>query len=75
MLFAGLHRIGLLTSSLTGAFGERRFTLGALTAFVVGLSHISIVGIGAPVWAILFGIMVSLIAERADFKRKKVTVE
>lgn len=67
-VICGLAMIGLLTSSLTGAFGERRFTLGALVAFVVGLSHISIVGIGAPVWAIIFGIVVSLVAEREDFR-------
>lgn len=74
-VICGLAMIGLLTSSLTGAFGQRRFTLGALTAFVVGLSHISILGIGAPVWAILFGIVVSLVAERDDFGRKGVAEE
>ncbi len=69
-IICGLAMIGLLTSSLTEAFGQKRFTLGALTAFVIGLSHISIAGIGAPVWAIIFGIAVSFLAERGDFKKK-----
>lgn len=67
-IICGLAMIGLLTSSLTAAFGERKFVLGALTSFVVGLSHLTILGIGAPVWAIVFGIAVSFFAERKDFQ-------
>lgn len=68
-IICGLAMIGLLTSSLTEAFGEKRFVLGALTSFVVGLSHLTIWGIGAPVWAIALGILVSLLGERGDFKK------
>ena len=67
-IVCGLAMIGLLTSSLTADFGEKRFVLGALTAFVVGLSHLTILGIGAPVWAIVFGISVSFLTERKDFQ-------
>lgn len=72
-IICGLAMIGLLTSSLTEAFARSRFTLGALTAFTVGLSNVSILGIGAPVWSILFGIAVSLLAERGDFSAGKAS--
>ena len=66
-IICGLAMIGLLTSSLTEAFGAKRYIMGALTSFVIGLSHLSFFGIGAPVWAIIFGIVISFLVERDDF--------
>ncbi len=67
-LLAGLAMLGLFTSSLEVAFSKSNFQIGAFTAFIVALSKLSIFGIGAPVWAILFGIIVSLFLERTHFK-------
>jgi benzoate membrane transport protein len=66
-VIAGLAMLGLFTSSLEIAFGSKKFPIGAFTAFIVGLSNVTIYGIGAPVWAILFGIVVSAFLERDHF--------
>lgn len=66
-VIAGLAMLGLFTNSLELAFGSKKFQLGAFAAFIVGMSNVTIWGIGAPVWAILFGIIVSLFAERRHF--------
>lgn len=63
-LICGLAMTGLLTSSLHGAFGGERFHMGALAAFLVGMSGLSLFGIGAPVWAVVFGLIVTLCMER-----------
>jgi len=59
---AGLAMLGLFTSSLEMAFGSIKHQLGAFTAFIVGMSNVNIGGIGAPVWALLFGILVSKVS-------------
>lgn len=67
-LICGLAMTGLLTSSLKGAFGKGSFQMGALTAFLTGLSKLSLFGIGAPVWAVVFGLTVSVCMERENFR-------
>lgn len=62
-IIAGLAMLGLFTSSLELAFGSKKYQIGAFTAFIVGMSGIYILGIGAPLWAILIGITVSLFIE------------
>jgi benzoate membrane transport protein len=64
---AGLAMLGLFTSSLEIAFGSKKFQVGAFTAFIVGMANVTLFGVGAPVWSILFGIVVSLFVERRDF--------
>lgn len=70
-MICGLAMTGLLTSSLQGAFGSGKFHMGALAAFIVGLSKLSLFGIGAPVWAVVFGFIVSLGMEREQFKQSE----
>lgn len=69
-LICGLAMTGLLTSSLQGAFGTGKFHMGALTAFLAGLSKLTLLGIGAPVWAIVFGLIVTFGMEREQWKQK-----
>lgn len=69
-IVAGLAMIGLFTSSLDLAFGSKKFQVGAFTAFLVGMSNVTILGIGSPVWAIFAGIGVSLLIERQHFNTK-----
>lgn len=66
-IFAGLALIGLFTNSLEIAFGSKQFQKGAFTAFIVGMSGFSGFGIGTPVWALVFGMIVSLLTERTSF--------
>lgn len=67
-IFAGLALIRLFTSSLEIAFGSKRFLMGAFTAFIVGMSGFSAFEIGAAVWALFFGIIVSFFTERECFR-------
>ncbi|MDR1801841.1 MAG: benzoate/H(+) symporter BenE family transporter [Lachnospiraceae bacterium] len=67
-VITGLAMLGLFTSSLEMAFGTGKFLKGAFASFIVGLSGLELFGIGAPVWAIVAGVIVSLMTERADFK-------
>jgi len=67
-VIAGLAMLGLFTNSLEMAFGSKKFKVGAFTAFIVGMSNVVIWGIGAPVWSVLFGVIVSFFIERDDFK-------
>jgi benzoate membrane transport protein len=49
------------------AFGGD-LSLGALTAFLVTLSGVSIFHIGAPFWGLVFGVATSWLMEQATLK-------
>lgn len=68
---AGLAMLTVLVSAFKGAFVDETFKLGALVALVVGISGITLFGISAPFWALLFGLATSLILEQGDFSRKQ----
>lgn len=62
---AGLAMIGVLLSALQGAFGPRLGNqVGAFVAFVVGMSSLNLLGISAPFWALVFGVLASLLADK-----------
>lgn len=66
---AGLAMINVLISSLKQAFESGKFKVGAFAALCVGLSGISILHIGCAFWALVVGVVVSMIVERQDFKK------
>lgn len=56
-----------LLRTLQGAFQtafEPRLPLGALVAFLITLAGLPLLNIGAPFWALVFGLIVSLLLER-----------
>ena len=62
---AGLAMIGVLLSALQGAFDSRLGNqVGAFVAFVVGMSSLNLLGVSAPFWALVFGVMASLLADK-----------
>lgn len=63
---AGLAMFEVFISAFEGAF-SKKFKKGAMVAFFVSAANISLFKVGAPFWAIVFGVVVSLIAERGDF--------
>ncbi len=63
---AGLAMLRVLQGAFSTAF-QGAFGIGALVAFLVTVSGISIAGIGAPFWGLVFGALVSRILERSDF--------
>ncbi|MGB9804715.1 benzoate/H(+) symporter BenE family transporter, partial [Desulfofundulus sp.] len=69
---AGLAMFEVFISAFEGAFSQK-FRKGAMVAFFVAASNISLLNIGAPFWAIIFGVLVSLVTEREDFSLNLVS--
>ena len=66
MTLAGLAMLRVLQGAFVTAFKDR-FTLGALTAFLVTVADLGLWNIGAAFWGLLAGFFVSWLLERADF--------
>jgi len=64
---AGLAMLRVLQRAFVASFAGR-FTLGALVSFLVTVSGVSILNIGAPFWGLVFGFAVSWCLERGDFE-------
>ena len=71
-VLAGLAMFEVFSSAFKGAFSGK-FRYGALVAFFVAVTNLSILNVGAPLWAIFLGILTSLLVERDDFKGIKGT--
>ncbi|OPX87295.1 MAG: Inner membrane protein YdcO [Pelotomaculum sp. PtaB.Bin104] len=68
-VLAGLAMLSLFLTAFEIAFsGKSKFQMGAFFAFIVAYSNITIYNISSPVWALLIGIIVSLIFERENVK-------
>lgn len=65
-VLAGLAMLRVLQSAFVTAFSSR-FTLGALVTFIVTVSDITVLNIGAAFWGLIAGILVSMLLEREDF--------
>ena len=63
---AGLAMMPVLQSAFVAGFGGR-FSLSALVTFMTTVAGVSILGIGAAFWGLLFGLFAAHVAERADF--------
>ena len=64
---AGLAMLRVLQAAFTISFRDR-FTLGALVTFLVTVADVSIFNIGAAFWGLVFGVAVSWLLERSDFR-------
>ena len=65
---AGLALLRVLERAFVVSFNGG-FTHGAVVAFLVTVANVPILSIGAPFWAVIFGLAVSWLFERGDFKR------
>lgn len=64
MAVGGLAMISVLLTAFQQAFSrERGHQIGAFVALVVAMSSTSLFGISAPFWALVFGVVVSLVLE------------
>jgi benzoate membrane transport protein len=57
----------VFSTAFKGAFAGK-FRYGALVAFFMSVTNLSILNVGAPLWAIIFGVITSLALEMEDFK-------
>jgi benzoate membrane transport protein len=69
-VLGGLALIRALQGWMATAFGGD-LSLGALTAFLVTLSGISILHIGAPFWGLVFGVATSWLVERSMMRKAR----
>jgi benzoate membrane transport protein len=69
-MLAGLALLEVLGSCFAAAFGEK-FRLGALFTFLITISGIRLLNIGAPFWGLVGGAFVSALLERQDFKHRR----
>ncbi|HEY0877620.1 MAG TPA: benzoate/H(+) symporter BenE family transporter [Zeimonas sp.] len=63
---AGLAMLRVLQTAFVTSFAGR-FTLGALVTFLVTVTDLAILNVGAAFWGLVAGVIVSLLLERADF--------
>ena len=67
-VLAGIAMFDVFSTAFRGAFSGK-FRYGALVAFFISVTNLSILNVGAPLWAIIFGVIISLALEREDFKK------
>jgi benzoate membrane transport protein len=67
-VLGGLALIRALQGWMATAFGGE-LSLGALTAFLVTLSGVSIFHIGSAFWGLIFGVVVSWLMERTTLRK------
>ncbi len=63
---AGLAMLRVLQTAFVTSFGGR-FSLGALVTFLVTVTDLTILNVGAAFWGLVAGVIVSLLLERGDF--------
>ena len=66
MALAGLALLRVLQAAFMASFKDR-YTLGALTSFLVTVADLSLLNIGAAFWGLVAGFCVSWLMERRDF--------
>ncbi|MEP1584321.1 MAG: benzoate/H(+) symporter BenE family transporter, partial [Marinobacter sp.] len=68
---AGLAMIGVLIAAFQHAFSKAAgHQIGAMVALLVAMSGISLFGISSPFWALVFGILVSLMLSEKPSENK-----
>ena len=73
-MLGGLAMLSVLLNALQDAFAGP-FRNGALFAFVITLSDIKVLGIGAAFWGLVGGIIATLLLDRADHLDRARSVE
>ena len=69
---AGLAMIGVLLSAFQNAFGKSLGNqTGAFVALAVAMSNVSFIGISAPFWALVAGVIVSALVEAGNLGEKQ----
>lgn len=63
---AGLAILRVLQTTFVTAF-KKRFSLGALVAFLVTVADVPLLNVGAAFWGLFSGFVISWLLERSDF--------
>jgi benzoate membrane transport protein len=68
-LLAGLALLEVLAGSFASAFGDK-FRFGALFTFLITISELQLLNIGAPFWGLVGGALISRLLEQDDFTNR-----
>jgi benzoate membrane transport protein len=68
-LLAGLALLEVLANCFAAAFGSS-FRFGAIFTFLITISGVRLLNIGAPFWGLVAGTLFSLVLDREDFSRR-----
>lgn len=71
-IIAGLALLKVLISTIGGALGAETHKLGAMFAFLIASSNITILGINSAFWALIIGFAISLFIEPQDYNFNKM---
>lgn len=68
LLLGGLALLGVLKNTLELSFSSD-FKMGALFSFMITVSEVEFLNIGAPFWGLVGGAIVSIVMEKDDIKK------
>ncbi|NOU91656.1 benzoate transporter [Paenibacillus sp. LMG 31456] len=60
-IIAGFTLVGVLLNSLQSAFSETSYRYSTLFAFAIAVSNVTILGVAAPVWSLICGVLIAKI--------------
>jgi benzoate membrane transport protein len=67
-VLGGLAIFAVFISTFAGAFNGK-FKNGAMVAFLIAISGVTVFSVGSAFWALLVGFIVSLLLDRDDYKK------
>ncbi|MET1032316.1 benzoate/H(+) symporter BenE family transporter, partial [Domibacillus tundrae] len=67
-VLGGLAIFPVFISTFAGAFNGK-FKNGAMVAFLIAISNVTVFSVGSAFWALLVGFVVSLLLDRDDYKK------
>ncbi|OES45441.1 benzoate transporter [Domibacillus iocasae] len=67
-VLGGLAIFAVFISTFAGAFNGK-FKNGAMVAFLIAISNVTVFSVGSAFWALLVGFVVSLLLDRDDYKK------
>ncbi|MES1038792.1 benzoate/H(+) symporter BenE family transporter [Peribacillus simplex] len=69
-VLGGLAIFNVFISTFAGAFNGK-FKNGAMVAFLIAISNVTVFTVGSAFWALLVGFVVSLLLDRDDYSQAK----
>lgn len=72
-LIAGFTLVGVLLSSMQSAFSEKSYRYSTLFAFAVAVSNVTFLGVAAPVWSLIIGVLSAKILGEGEKREEPET--
>jgi benzoate membrane transport protein len=69
-ILAGFTLLGVLMNNLQSAFSETAYRYSTVFAFAIAVSNVSFLGVAAPVWSLIFGVLSAKILGEGKFQQR-----